>query len=100
MIRKAVENAPSPSQKSQVNEYFNKFSEEFFTTLREELRRVNDFFDYKLAEARRKHATFKVKLMYIFRSAGGHMGDALTSAPGGSTEECSKSGKGIQRVLL
>jgi len=95
MIRKAVENAPSPSQKSQVHEYYNKFSEEFFTTLKEELRRVNDFFDYKLAEARRKHATFKVKLMYIFRSAGGHMGEMPSLPP---LEDQPKNVRNLERA--
>ncbi|XP_030555499.1 xenotropic and polytropic retrovirus receptor 1 homolog [Drosophila novamexicana] len=70
MIRTAVENAPDSRNKSVYEIYCLDFKDEFFTRLTAELKRVNEFFEYKMAEARRKHATFKVKLLYMTAHAG------------------------------
>ncbi|XP_051858992.1 xenotropic and polytropic retrovirus receptor 1 homolog isoform X1 [Drosophila albomicans] len=93
MIYEALENAPR--QKTLALEYYQKFSLEFFAVLKEELRRVNDFFEHKLAEARRKHATFKVKLMYLVRESGGMVSDIPTLPP---LEDQPKTARHLERA--
>ncbi|XP_060666311.1 solute carrier family 53 member 1-like isoform X2 [Drosophila nasuta] len=93
MIYEALENAPR--QKTLALEYYQKFSIEFFAVLKEELRRVNDFFEHKLAEARRKHATFKVKLMYLVRETGGTVSDIPTLPP---LEDQPKTARHLERA--
>ncbi|EDV99410.1 GH13040 [Drosophila grimshawi] len=79
-ILHAADNAPDPRYKSLYAVYCLEFGDEFFTTLTAELGRVNNFFDHKMAEAYRKHATFKVKFIYVHR-VGGDLGNIPSLPP-------------------
>ncbi|BFF93607.1 xenotropic and polytropic retrovirus receptor 1 homolog [Drosophila madeirensis] len=65
MIRRATDNAPDPKSvsKLELELYYKDFETLFFSTCLEELNRVNQFFQQKLSEARRKLATLKYQFL-------------------------------------
>ncbi|XP_023160648.2 xenotropic and polytropic retrovirus receptor 1 homolog isoform X2 [Drosophila hydei] len=81
LLRTAVENMPNRRDKSVYEEYCLNFQDEYFAKLNSELMRVNEFFDYKMAEARRKHATLKVKLLYMKSRTSGQVVGAVRGLP-------------------
>ncbi|TDG45029.1 hypothetical protein AWZ03_008530 [Drosophila navojoa] len=80
-LHTALENAPNPRDKDAFDVYCQNFNDEFYAKLTTELKRVNEFFEYKMAEARRKHATLKVKLLYIKGRSEANVTGAVKGLP-------------------
>ncbi|XP_017086397.1 xenotropic and polytropic retrovirus receptor 1 homolog [Drosophila eugracilis] len=72
LIKKGVENAPSPLTASdyEIQSYYRAFEEAFLTECQTELTGVNNFFLEKLLEARRKHGHLKLQLLANSRVPG------------------------------
>ncbi|XP_017033779.1 xenotropic and polytropic retrovirus receptor 1 homolog [Drosophila kikkawai] len=72
IIMRAVDDAPEEGglNISAIREYYQEFEAFFLNTCHQELTRVNDFFNYKQAEARRKLATLNYQLMRTGTAAG------------------------------
>ncbi|KAH8419932.1 hypothetical protein KR009_004085 [Drosophila setifemur] len=72
LIKRGVDRAPTreTSPDYEIRAYYTAFEETFLGECQNELTRVNNFFLEKVSEARRKHATLKLKLLAHSRVPG------------------------------